>query len=133
MSEHPLTGKVAAITGASSGIGEATALALSRAGAAVSLAARPEDRITDLRSRIEAGGGRALAVATDVGREGEALDILVNNAGLMLLGAVEGADTEEWRRMIDVNLLGLLYCTHAALPLMREAGGSPAPARRSTT
>jgi NADP-dependent 3-hydroxy acid dehydrogenase YdfG len=51
------------------------------------------------------------------------LDVLVNNAGVMLLGPVEGADTEHWRRMIDVNLLGLLYCTHAALPIMRESGG----------
>jgi NADP-dependent 3-hydroxy acid dehydrogenase YdfG len=134
MSERPLEGKVAAITGASSGIGEATARAFVAAGASVSLAARREDRITRLASELE-GGGRALAIATDVAREEEArafverthaelggLDILVNNAGLMLLGAVEGADTEEWRRMIDVNLLGLLYCTHAALPLMREAG-----------
>lgn len=136
MAARPLDGKVAAITGASSGIGEATAIALARAGACVSLAARREDRITDLQQRIEGEGGRALALATDVTREEEArsfvertraelggIDILVNNAGLMLLGAVEGADTEEWRRMIDVNLLGLLYCTHAALPLMREAGG----------
>jgi NADP-dependent 3-hydroxy acid dehydrogenase YdfG len=136
MSELPLTGKVAAVTGASSGIGEATALALARAGASVSLAARREDKISALQERIEAGGGRALALATDVTREDEArsfvertnaelggLDILVNNAGLMLLGAVGGADTEEWRRMIDVNLLGLLYCTHAAFPIMSAAGG----------
>ncbi len=130
-----LSGRVVAITGASSGIGEATALACARAGAAVALAARREEQIADLASRIEADGGRAVAIATDVSDEAQArafvtgaaeqlgsLDALVNNAGLMLLGGVDGADTDEWRRMIDVNCLGLLYCTHAALPIMREAG-----------
>jgi NADP-dependent 3-hydroxy acid dehydrogenase YdfG len=130
-----LDGKVAAITGASSGIGEATALALAGAGAAVALGARREDRLEALAARIEGDGGRALAVAVDVADEDSArafvqrahsalggLDILVNNAGVMLLGPVEGAPTDDWRRMIDVNVLGLLYCTHAALPLMREAG-----------
>jgi NADP-dependent 3-hydroxy acid dehydrogenase YdfG len=131
-----LEGKVAAITGASSGIGAATALALSRAGAAVALGARREDRLRELAERIEAEGGRARPFAVDVADESSArdfveqahselggLDILVNNAGVMLLGPIEGADTEQWRRMVDVNLLGLLYCTHAALPLMREGGG----------
>jgi clavulanate-9-aldehyde reducatase len=131
-----LEGKAAAITGASSGIGEATALALARAGASVALAARRTDRIEALAQRIEDEGGRALALPTDVSAEHEArafiahayehlrrLDILVNNAGVMLLGPVEGADTEQWRRMIDVNLYGVLYCTHAALPVMREQGG----------
>ena len=126
-----LSGRRIAITGASSGIGEATALACSRAGAAVALAARREDRITDLAGRIEEEGGRAVALATDVAEERSArafvehayeqlggLDGLVNNAGVMLLGPIVGAPTEEWRRMIDVNLLGLLYCTHAALPVM---------------
>jgi NADP-dependent 3-hydroxy acid dehydrogenase YdfG len=122
MHQPDLSGRVAAITGASSGIGEATAVTLARAGAAVSLAARRE-------------GGRALAIATDVADEAQAnafvtrtkddlgrLDVLVNNAGVMLLGPVIGANTDEWRRMIDVNLLGLLYCTHAALPIMGEQG-----------
>ena len=131
-----LEGKVAAITGASSGIGEATALALAREGAWVALGARREDRLADLAKRIESDGGRALPLAVDVGDEASArdfvertnselggLDILVNNAGVMLLGPVEGADTECWRTMVNVNILGLLYCTHAALPLMREAGG----------
>ena len=129
-------GRVAAITGASSGIGEATALALAGAGAAVALAARRADRIEALAKRIEGDGGRALAHPADITDEREArgfveatyehlgrLDILVNNAGLMLLGPVEGADTNEWRRMIEINCLGLLYCTHAALPVMREQGG----------
>jgi clavulanate-9-aldehyde reducatase len=131
-----LSGRVAAVTGATSGIGEATALALSRAGAAVALAGRRQDRLEALAERIAAGGGRALAVPTDVADESQAnafvrraheelggLHILVNNAGVMLLGPVTGADTEHWRRMVDVNLLGLLYCTHAALPLMGEGGG----------
>jgi NADP-dependent 3-hydroxy acid dehydrogenase YdfG len=130
-----LDGKVAAITGASSGIGEATALALVAEGATVSLAARRKDRLDDLVSRIEADGGRAFAHETDVADEQQAnafvtatnddlgsLDILVNNAGVMLLGPVAGAPTEQWRQMIDVNLLGLLYCTHAALPIMGTAG-----------
>jgi clavulanate-9-aldehyde reducatase len=130
-----LSGKVAAVTGASSGIGEATATMLADAGAAVSLAARRGDRITELAKRIEGGGGRALPVEADLGDEQQAndfvrrtkdelgrLDILVNNAGVMLLGPVIGAPTEEWRRMVEVNLLGLLYCTHAALPIMGEQG-----------
>jgi clavulanate-9-aldehyde reducatase len=130
-----LKGQVAAITGASSGIGEATALALAGEGAAVSLAARRTDRIEKLAERIESEGGRALAIETDVADEQQAnafvretkeqlgrLDVLVNNAGVMLLGPVIGADTSEWRQMIDVNLLGLLYCTHAALPIMGEQG-----------
>jgi clavulanate-9-aldehyde reducatase len=130
-----LSGKVAAVTGASSGIGEATAVMLAEAGAAVSLAARRSDRIADLAKRIEGSGGRALSIEADLGNEDQAnafvretkeelgrLDILVNNAGQMLLGPVIGADTSEWRRMVDVNLLGLLYSTHAALPIMGEQG-----------
>jgi len=129
-----LDGKVAAITGASSGIGEATALALAAEGCPVALGARRKDRIDALAERIEAGGNRALAIEADVADEESArhfvnaaneqlggLDILVNNAGVMLLGPVAGADTEEWRRMMEVNGLGLLYCTHAALPIMGEA------------
>ncbi len=131
-----LTGRVAAVTGASSGIGAATALALAAAGARVALGGRRAERLEELVGRIESAGGEAIALPGDIGREDEArafvtgaqdrlgrLDVLVNNAGLMLLGPVEGADTEDWRRMVDVNLLGLLYCTHAALPVMREGGG----------
>ena len=131
-----LEGRVAVVTGASSGIGEATALALAGAGAAVALGARLAERIEALAGRIRGAGGKAAAIEVDVTDEATAqgfvesareqlggLDVLVNNAGVMLLGAVEGADSEQWRRMIDVNLLGLLYCTHAALPVMREGGG----------
>jgi NADP-dependent 3-hydroxy acid dehydrogenase YdfG len=130
-----LDGKVAAVTGASSGIGEATALALAGEGCAVALGARRKDRIEALAERIAADGGRALAIWTDVTDEDSAnafiagaheqlggLDILVNNAGVMLLGPVAGADTGEWRQMMEVNGLGLLYCTHAALPIMGAAG-----------
>jgi len=137
--EIDLTGRVVAITGASSGIGEATALACAQAGASVALAARRTDRIEALAQRIERehgdAGVRALAITADVGEEAPArafverthaelgrLDALVNNAGVMLLGPIDGAPTEEWRRMIHVNLFGVLYCTHAALPLMRAQG-----------
>jgi NADP-dependent 3-hydroxy acid dehydrogenase YdfG len=131
-----LDGRKALITGASSGIGEATALAMTREGAAVALGARRKDRLDDLVARIDSEGGVATAIEADVATEDQArslvagahrelggLDCLVNNAGVMLLGLVQGADTGEWRRMIDVNLLGLLYCTHAALPLIRDGGG----------
>lgn len=153
-----LQGKVCVVTGASSGIGEATALRLGRAGATVVLAARREDRLRALAGRVEQAGGRALSVATDVTDESQSkamieraaselgrLDLLVNDAGVMLLGPIEGANTDEWRRMVNVNLMGLLYCTHAALPLMREqgsghiinvssvAGRTARPGARSTT
>ena len=131
-----LSGRAVAVTGASSGIGEATALACAAAGAAVSLAARRTDRIEALAERIRGEGGSALAIETDVSDEAQAnafvrrtheelgrLDVLVNNAGVMLLGPIENAPTEEWRRMIDANVYGVLYCSHAAFPLMREQGG----------
>jgi NADP-dependent 3-hydroxy acid dehydrogenase YdfG len=135
MSSADLSGQVVAVTGASSGIGEATALACARAGAAVALAARRVERVEELAQRIVAAGGRAVAIGADVGEEEQAgefvrrahselgrLDVLVNNAGVMLLGPIADAPTEEWRRMIHANVFGVLYCTHAALPLMREQG-----------
>src|SRR5262245_51176714 len=131
-----LSGKVAVITGASSGIGEATAVALAEEGAAVALGARRRDRMEDLAKRIAAGGGSAEVFEVDVSDEAAArtlvegakeklggVDILVNNAGVMLLGPVQGADVDQWRQMVGVNCLGLLYCTHAAIPLMQERGG----------
>jgi NADP-dependent 3-hydroxy acid dehydrogenase YdfG len=131
-----LQGKVCVVTGASSGIGAATARKLAGAGAAVALTARREERLNELSQEIESGGGRALAIPADITKEDEArsvieranselgrLDVLINNAGVMLLGPIQGADTEEWRRMVDINLLGLFYCTHAALPVMRDQGG----------
>jgi NADP-dependent 3-hydroxy acid dehydrogenase YdfG len=131
-----LEGRRAVVTGASSGIGEATAMALAGEGAAVALGARRKDRLDELAERIAGEGGTAHPFEVDISEESATrsfiegaaeqmggLDILVNNAGVMLLGPIGGADTEEWRQMVGVNLLGLLYCTHAALPLMQEGGG----------
>jgi NADP-dependent 3-hydroxy acid dehydrogenase YdfG len=131
----PSDGRVAAVTGASAGIGEATAIALADAGFAVSVGARRAERLDGLTGRIEEAGGRALALPGDLADPREArafvertreelgrLDVLVNNAGVMLLGPFERQEPEEWRRMIDVNVLGLLHCTQAAMPIMRAQG-----------
>jgi clavulanate-9-aldehyde reducatase len=131
-----LEGRSAIVTGASSGIGEATAAALASEGAAVALGARRADRLDALAKRIADDGGRVEPFRVDVSEEEAArsfvveaaerlggLDILINNAGVMLLGPVQGGDPDEWRRMVGVNCLGLLYCTHAAIPLMQERGG----------
>jgi NADP-dependent 3-hydroxy acid dehydrogenase YdfG len=134
-----LQGAVALVTGASSGIGEATAAALAEHGAAVAVVARREDRLTSLVGRIEESGGTALAIPADVSeRQGAEdavertvselgrLDVLINNAGVMLLGPVMDAPLEEWEQMLDVNLRGVLYCAHAALPhLLAAAQDSP--------
>ncbi len=130
-----LDGKVAVITGASSGIGEATAEALAAEGASVVVAARREDRLSDLVERINGNGGKALPVECDVTDEEQAhsliqkakdeygqVDILVNNAGVMQLSKVEKGLSDEWRRMFDVNVLGLLYATDAAVQVMKEQG-----------
>ncbi|HWE67796.1 MAG TPA: SDR family NAD(P)-dependent oxidoreductase [Acidimicrobiales bacterium] len=127
-----LSGTVALVTGASSGIGEATAVALAEEGAFVALVARRKDRLDALAERIGAGQTLVIeadvtdpvqaqqAIATTVAAQGR-LDTLVNNAGVMLLGPIVGAPIEEWQRMVHLNLLGLLYCTHAALPHLLEA------------
>ena len=128
-----LDGKVAVITGASSGIGEATAEAMAEEGAAVVVAARREERLEDLVERINGEGGRALAVAADVTDEQQAhdlirrakdefgrVDILVNNAGVMQLSKVQKGLSDEWRTMVEVNVLGLLYATDAAIEVMKE-------------
>jgi NADP-dependent 3-hydroxy acid dehydrogenase YdfG len=134
-----LDGTVALVTGASSGIGEATAVALAAQGAAVAVAARRKDRLDELVSRISGDGGTALAIEADVTSQDQAkgavertvselgrLDTLVNNAGVMLLGPIVDAPTEEWDRMIALNLQGLLYCSHAAIPhLLGAAQDSP--------
>jgi NADP-dependent 3-hydroxy acid dehydrogenase YdfG len=134
---NQLDGTVVLVTGASSGIGTATAEALAALGATVALAARRTERIGELADKIRAGGGRALAVTADVTSELEArgavertvaefgrLDTLVNNAGVMLLGPAVGAPLDQWQNMVDLNLSGLLYCTHAALPHLLEAAAS---------
>ncbi len=124
----------ALVTGASSGIGEATARALASEGAAVAIAARRRERLDELVEKITADGGSALAIEADVTDQAQAreavrktverfgrLDTLINNAGIMLLGPIVDAPTEEWDRMVDINEKGLLYCTHAALPHLLEA------------
>ena len=134
-----LDGTVALITGASSGIGEATALALAAQGASVALAARRKERLEQLAENITGKGGRALVIETDVTEKTQAqaavertvrelgrLDTVINNAGVMLLGPIENAPIEEWDQMVHLNVLGLLYTAHAALPhLLKAAGDSP--------
>jgi len=132
---RPLAGRVALVTGASSGIGEATAVALAGAGAAVAIGARRADRLEALAVRLRDTGATALPLDLDVGNERACadavrrtreelggLDVLVNNAGVMLLGTIVGADPEDWRRMMQTNVLGLMYMTHAALDGMVEQG-----------
>jgi NADP-dependent 3-hydroxy acid dehydrogenase YdfG len=134
-----LEGTVALVTGASSGIGMATARALATQGAAVALAARRRDRLEDLAAQIRGSGGSALVLECDVTDQEQAaaavgrtaaelgrLDTLVNNAGVMLLGPAAGAPLAEWQQMVQLNVLGLLYCAHAAVPhLQRAAAGEP--------
>jgi NADP-dependent 3-hydroxy acid dehydrogenase YdfG len=129
-----LDGTVALVTGASSGIGEAAAIALADAGAAVAIAARRVDRLEALAVTIREKGGSALVLAADVSEEAQArdavertvaelgrLDTLINNAGVMLLGPAVGAPLAEWQQMVQLNVLGLLYCAHAALPHLLNA------------
>jgi NADP-dependent 3-hydroxy acid dehydrogenase YdfG len=129
-----LEGTVALVTGASSGIGEATARALAAQGAKVAVAARRLERLERLAAEIGGGGHTALAIQSDITDQAQAinavdrtvdelgrLDIVVNNAGQMLLGPIEDAPTEEWDRMIDLNLKGLINTTHAALPHLLAA------------
>ena len=134
-----LNGTVALVTGASSGIGAATAIELAQHGAKVAVAARRRDRLTDLAARIADVGSEALVLETDVTAEDEAraavaatterfgrLDTVVANAGVMLLGPIEDAPVQEWEQMIDLNIRGLLYTSHAALPhLLAAAAGAP--------
>lgn len=135
MNTEKLASKVAIVTGASSGIGEATAIALAKEGAKVVLAARRAERLQALSEKIQSIGGEALAIVTDATNEAQIramveqtqdtwgqVDILVNNAGVMLLGTIDGANTEDWRRMFDLNVLGLLYGIHAVLPIMKAKG-----------
>jgi NADP-dependent 3-hydroxy acid dehydrogenase YdfG len=132
--DGPLSDTVALVTGASSGIGAAAAVSLAAEGAAVALAARRRDRLEELAARIEGAGGRALVLEVDVTQEAQAreavertvaelgrLDTLVNNAGVMLLGPMEHAPVQEWQRMVELNVLGLMYCAHAALPHLLQA------------
>ena len=136
---EPLNDSVALVTGASSGIGEATARVLTTRGAAVALVARRQDRLDQLAESLTRDGGRAIVIAADVSDQGQSqaavertvaqfgrLDIVVNNAGVMLLGPAVGAPLEEWDRMVALNLAGVLYVAHAAIPhLLSAAEDSP--------
>jgi NADP-dependent 3-hydroxy acid dehydrogenase YdfG len=132
-----LAGKIALVTGASSGIGAATAVKLAEAGAKVGIAARRTDRLSDLKGRIESSGGEALLLEMDVTDTASvevgvrklieaygAIDILVNNAGLMPLSDIDQFKVDEWHRMVDVNVKGLLNTTAAVMPQMiRQKSG----------
>jgi NADP-dependent 3-hydroxy acid dehydrogenase YdfG len=130
-----LNGKVAVVTGASSGIGEATVRALAVEGAAVVAGARRKERLDELVERVSRDGGEAIAVECDVTDEQQAhdlvlraveefgsIDILVNNAGVMLLSTVGKSLSDQWRAMFEVNVMGLLYATDAAISHMKEQG-----------
>ncbi|MFF1449493.1 SDR family NAD(P)-dependent oxidoreductase [Streptomyces sp. NPDC058274] len=134
MTEVDLKGTVTLVTGASSGIGAAVARVLAARGSAVALVARREDRLTELAAELTAAGGRALPLAADVADEEQAraavertvetwgrLDILVNNAGVARRGPMLDASVADWEQMVRVNLLGTLYCAHAALPHLIDA------------
>ncbi len=131
-----LNDKIVIITGATSGIGEATAKLLAQEGAVVVLTGRRKDRLRKIKSEIEKSGGKALAIEADVTQKESVIkmvkqvideygkiDILVNNAGVMLLGPVLNAEVTDWQRMVDTNVYGLLWCTHAVLPHMVKQGG----------
>ena len=131
-----LANKVALITGASSGIGEGTAVALAAAGATVALAARRGDRLEKIAERIEDAGGRAVPIVGDMTVEADAIrvveetveklggiDILINSAGIMQAGGIENADLEEYRSVFNVNLFGTVYTCKAAVPHMLKQGG----------
>ena len=134
-----LDGTVALVTGASSGIGEATARALAEHGAAVAIAARRVERLEALAQRIRDGGATALVIEADLTDQAQAraavertvtelgrLDMLINNAGMMLLGPVVDAPTDEWWQMLEINVRAVLNCADAALPhLLRAAQDSP--------
>jgi NADP-dependent 3-hydroxy acid dehydrogenase YdfG len=130
-----LAGRVALVTGASSGIGVATARALAAAGAHVSIAARRQDRLDAVARDLQKSGAKVLVLAADLLREEEnrrivaateahfgRLDILVNNAGVMLLSPVDGANSDDWRRMLELNVLAPMVSSQAALPGMRARG-----------
>ncbi|GAB4022449.1 SDR family oxidoreductase [Spirosoma migulaei] len=133
--ENGIDGKVVAITGASSGIGEAIALLLANRGAKVVLGARRSDRLAELEARIRSAGGDAVHVLTDVKQRGDLvhlvdvacerygkLDVMINNAGMSQLSRIDELDVEGWEEMIDVNLKGVLYGIAAAIPAFQKQG-----------
>lgn len=133
--DNNMKGKVVAITGASSGIGEATAIMLAAKGAKVVLGARRQDRLEELVNRIKAIGGEAIYLLTDIKQREDIanlvalacttygrLDVMVNNAGISHLGRIDDLQVEDWEEMIDVNLKGTLYGIAAALPVFKKQG-----------
>jgi NADP-dependent 3-hydroxy acid dehydrogenase YdfG len=133
---NDLEGKVALVTGASSGIGEATALALAARGAKVAIAARRRERLEKLAEDVRAQGGEALPLVTDAAKETDLramvdgvekrfgrLDMLVNNAGVMLLAPIADASHDDWRRMLELNVLAVMIGTQHALPMLKRARG----------
>ena len=137
MISNMIKGNVAVVTGASSGIGYATAFAIAKAGAKVVAAARRKDKLDQLQKEIEKIGGECITVACDVTKRSDCenlidaaikkwnrIDILVNNAGLMPLSFVKNLKVDEWEKMVDVNIKGVLYCTAAAIPhLLKQNSG----------
>jgi len=137
MTAKSLSGAVALVTGASSGIGAATARRLAQEGAAVALVARRRDRLDQVADDITRLGGHAVAIAADLTEPEHAdravqdtldrfgrLDILVNNAGIMLLGTALHTMIDEWDRMISLNVSALLHVTHAAVPYLIDAAST---------
>jgi NADP-dependent 3-hydroxy acid dehydrogenase YdfG len=131
-----LSGKTALVTGASSGIGRAAAVALAEAGAQVALVARRADRLAEVAAKIEAAGGKALARVADVTDEADAsgavedtvghfggLDILVNAAGMTQTGKVENGNLDDWRYVLELNFWASLYTARAAIPALKADGG----------
>ncbi|QOT79764.1 SDR family oxidoreductase [Cupriavidus basilensis] len=130
-----IASKVIVITGASSGLGEATARHLGAAGASLVLAARRGDRLATLAAEIRAKGGKVEVVVADVSRRADVealvqkalasfgrIDVMINNAGLMAIAPLSEAKVEEWERMIDINIKGVLYGIAAALPVFQKQG-----------
>jgi short-subunit dehydrogenase len=130
-----LHGRVAIITGASSGIGRETALAFARAGVQTALAARREDKLEEVAQTINALGGETLVVPTDISQPAQVqhlvqatldrfgrIDVLVNNAGFGLLASVEETSIEDMQRIMEVNFMGAFYAMKAVLPVMRQQG-----------
>jgi NADP-dependent 3-hydroxy acid dehydrogenase YdfG len=133
--EQNINGKVVAVTGASSGIGEATAIMLAAKGAKVVLGARRKDRLEDMVSKIKAAGGDAVFLVTDIKKRIDLvqlvdmacatygrLDMMVNNAGIARLSRIDDLQVSDWEEMIDVNLKGTLYGIAAALPVFKKQG-----------
>ncbi len=133
--ENKIKGKVVVITGASSGIGEATAITLAAQGAKVVLGARRKDRLEDLVSRIKAADGNAVCLATDIKQREDLvklvdlacetygqLDVMINNAGISHLSRIDDLQIDDWEEMIDVNLKGTLYGIAAALSVFKKQG-----------